>query len=333
MAHRDIIVVGGSAGSIEPMGEILSAVPRDLPAAWFFVLHVPSESVSHLPEILSRSGYPARHAVDGEKVEPGRVYVAPTDRHLMLENGNVRVVLGPRHNRHRPSIDPLFRSAAKWYGTRVIGVILSGSLDDGSAGLHAIKSHGGIAYVQDPETALVPSMPLNAMAQVVVDGWGTPSELASLIARRVCETIPAEEPKPDAQLDEEIAGHLGMHTDMDTFGKPSVFTCPECHGTLWVSDRSGLPQFQCRVGHSYTMKSLLADHEATLESILWSATRALEENISLRRHIAHRMRATNQANAADAIEKTAIEAEAHAEKLRALLVSRAPRKDLDPEAS
>jgi two-component system, chemotaxis family, protein-glutamate methylesterase/glutaminase len=333
MANRDIVVVGGSAGGIEPMGTLLSLIPKDIPAAIFFVLHVPSTRNSLLPEILSRSGFEVRQPVDGEPIRHGQVRVAPPDRHMLLERERVRVLFGPRHNRHRPAIDPLFRTATREFGARVIGVILSGSLDDGTAGLYAIKRRGGLAFVQDPQTAVMSSMPQSAIEQVAVDFVGPVRDLARQIVKHVNDRVPDDPPAPDRRLEEEIRAHLGVRADMDALGMPSVFTCPECHGTLWIADASGPPMFQCRVGHGYTAASLLSDHEASVETALWSAARALDENISMRRHIAERMREINDERSAETIEETTREAEAHAQKLREILRSRGPQPDLDAEAS
>jgi two-component system chemotaxis response regulator CheB len=329
MAKRDIIVVGGSAGSVEAMRELLEGLPKSFPGSIFFVLHLPRESKSLLPEILSRSGFPTRHPQDGERIARGQAYVAPPDRHLLLERDRMRLVNGPRHNRHRPAIDPLFLSAARVFGPRAMGVILSGSLDDGTAGLHEIKRRGGLAFVQDPQTAIASSMPLNAIKYVEIDHSGPVSDLAERIARHVDDTVTDEPPPPDQRLDEQILGHLGMHANMDAIGTPSVFTCPDCHGTLWVAEGDGPARFQCRVGHSFTAEGLLADHEHSLEESLWSALRALEENISLRRHIAERMRRIAENGAADRIEEMANESEEHLAQLRAVLISRSPGRAVD----
>ena len=170
MSGHDMITIGASAGGVEALTELVRGLPVDLPASVFVSLHVPPHGTSMLPQILSRRGpLPAHHARDGEPIEPGRIYVAPPDLHLLIHQGVVRLSRGPRENGFRPAIDPLFRTAARWHGPRVVGVILSGTLDDGTAGLLAIKERGGFAVVQDPDDALFPGMPRNAMDVVHVD--------------------------------------------------------------------------------------------------------------------------------------------------------------------
>src|SRR5215207_2026811 len=183
MASREIVVVGASAGGVEALRAFVSALPRDLPAAVLVVLHLPRSSASALHKILSRSGpLPAGQAADGEAVRPGCVYVAPPDHHLLLRDGSVALTRGPQENGHRPAIDPLFRSAARHYGPRAVGVILSGTLDDGASGLAAIARRGGTAAVQDPAEALYPGMPVAALEQVPTAFVARAAELARTVA-------------------------------------------------------------------------------------------------------------------------------------------------------
>jgi two-component system chemotaxis response regulator CheB len=166
----NVIVIGASAGGVEPLRYIVRALPADFPAAIFIVMHLSPLSPSVLPNILGTRGrMKVGGAVDGQPIEPANVYVAPPDMHLLVEPGYMRLSRGPRENRHRPAIDPLFRSAARSYGSRVIGIVLTGMLDDGAQGLHVVKSQGGIAIVQDPEEAAFNPMPLSAMKNNHVD--------------------------------------------------------------------------------------------------------------------------------------------------------------------
>lgn len=282
MAGHDIVVIGASAGGVEAIREVVRRVPADIDAALFFVAHIPQDGWSSLPDILSRSGpLPAVHPRDGQPIAKRTIHVAPPGRHLLLEDGTVRLSRGPLHNRHRPAVDPLFSTAALAYGPRVVGVVLSGALDDGSAGLLDIKRRGGIAVVQDPDTALHPGMPRSALAQVDVEYRLPVTEIGPVLGRLAREPAGAT-PPPDARLNEDWKRYLGETTQVSHSETPSVYACPECHGTLWESD-DGVLRFRCRVGHSFSSESLLAQHDETLDSSLWAALRALEENASLRR--------------------------------------------------
>lgn len=205
MATRDTIVIGASAGGVKALSRLVAGLPSDLPAAVFIVLHIPANSPSLLPDILSREAeLTVGHAVDRETIERGRVYVAPPDRHLLIEQDQVRLVQGPKETRHRPAIDALFRSAAQAASTRVIGVVLTGARDDGRMGMRAIKQHGGIAIVQDPLEAPFPSMPLSVLRAVKVDYSVPVCDMASLLTNLARETVADEggEPASD-QVDTE----------------------------------------------------------------------------------------------------------------------------------
>jgi two-component system, chemotaxis family, protein-glutamate methylesterase/glutaminase len=191
MAGRDIIVIGASAGGVEVLSELCKNLPPELPAAVFIVWHMPATSTGIFPRMLERtSALPVENAVDGEPLVPGRIYTAPPDHHLLLEDGRVRLTHGPKENRFRPAVDPLFRSAAYSYGPRVIGLVLSGALDDGTSGLWMIKDRGGVAMVQDPVDALVPDMPRNALHNVEVDYVVPVSEMPALLMQLTSEPLP-----------------------------------------------------------------------------------------------------------------------------------------------
>jgi len=190
---KDIIVVGASAGGIQTIRALTAALPPDLAASIFIVVHTSPEAPGLIADILNNSGnLPAVHAIDDEIIKKGRIYIAPPDHHLLLEPNRVRVTRGPKENRFRPAVDPLFRSAAQTYGPRVIGVILTGYMDDGTAGLWTVKQLGGTAIVQDPEDALVPSMPLNAMTHVKVDYCVPLEEIPPLLVRLTTEVVEEE---------------------------------------------------------------------------------------------------------------------------------------------
>src|SRR5262249_14312911 len=244
MAMRDIIVIGASAGGVQALSNLVSDLPADLPAAVFIVLHIPSNAPSWLPNILARESHlHVAHPIDGQRIARGRVYVAPPDHHLLVEYGLVKLVRGPRENLHRPSIDALFRSAARWAGPRVIGVVLTGARDDGAVGMKAIKQRGGITIVQDPSEAEFPSMPMSVMQRIRVDYSLPIREIAPLLNELSRQTTEEEGrfPVPD-QIDIEarIAQQL-MEADeliasVERLGKVSKLTCPDCHGALWEID-------------------------------------------------------------------------------------------------
>ena len=197
MAGHDIIVVGASAGGVEALQTLVRGLPADVPAAMFVVLHMSADAPSMLPQILNRAGpLPVAAAVDNEPIAPGRVYVAVPDHHLLIERGRVCLVRGPKENRSRPAVDPLFRSAARAYGSRVIGVVLTGALDDGTSGLQAVKGRGGLAVVQDPAEALYTGMPRSAMEHVAVDYCMPLAEIPALLARLAVEPAPDESAYP-----------------------------------------------------------------------------------------------------------------------------------------
>ena len=306
---HDIVVVGASAGGVEALRTLVSRLPQDLPAAVFVVLHVPAIATSVLPSILERAGdLPAAHAQDGAEIERGRIYIAPPDHHLMIQPGFMRVRRGPKENGYRPAIDPMFRTAAATYGSRVVGVILSGVLDDGTAGLATVKTHGGRALVQDPESALYPMMPQSALQAAEPDLVAPPEELAEVIVALAHEAVPATmAPTDDPLLNEEEYIEIDRAaSDQPQAGSPSGFVCPDCGGALWESEEdSGLLRFRCRTGHGYSIETLAAEQTETVESALWAALRALEERAAMARRMAGRMRGRGSKTSAARFEAQA----------------------------
>jgi two-component system chemotaxis response regulator CheB len=306
---HDIVVVGASAGGVEALGEMVAQLPEDLAAAIFVVLHISASGTSVLPAILGRRGdLRAAHAIDEEPIEHGRIYVAPPDHHLFLQPGVARVVRGPKENGYRPAIDPLFRSAAHSFGPRVVGVVLSGVLDDGTAGLAVIKMRGGKTLVQDPEDALYPGMPSSAIE------FGRPD--AVLPARKLAKAIvdfaavPVSEHVPEMAADQMVAEEAFIQIDRGASdrpqnGTPSGFTCPECGGGLWESDEGGLPRYRCRTGHGFSIETLLAEQSGNVEAGMWAALRALEERAALSRRMAERFRIRGRRSTAESFERQA----------------------------
>jgi two-component system chemotaxis response regulator CheB len=293
MATRDIIVIGASHGGIAALQELASALPEDFPAAVFVVQHLGAHSLGLLSRIIGRDTFlPTLVPDDGTAIEGGRIYVAPADRHMLLERGRVRVVRGPKENRHRPAIDPLFRSAAWAYGPRVIGVVLSGELDDGTAGLWAIKTCGGITVVQDPSDAIAQGMPRNAMQHNEIDHCVPLSELAPLLTRLASEQVEINgPPRGPRHLETEVefAEMHGHMAEMDTLGKVSSYTCPTCRGALWELTSEDMLRYRCHTGHAFSPESLVAEQSTAVEDALYSALRVVEEKAAVLRRLGDEM--------------------------------------------
>jgi two-component system chemotaxis response regulator CheB len=325
MPDHGIVVVGASAGGVEALVELAASLPGDLSAAVFVVLHLPATGTSALPEILRRHGpLPAAHVRDSEPIQPGRIYVAPPDHHVLVRTGHVHLSRGPRENGHRPAIDPLFRSAAREYAARVIGVVLSGALDDGTAGLLAIKSRGGIAVVQNPEDALYPGMPGNALEHAQVDHVLAAASMGKLLTRLLANLAePPADPAPTGmRVEVEMEGFSMEAFEGHHPGRPSGFSCPDCHGVLWQIKDGGLERYRCRVGHAWSPESLLTQQSEALEAALWVALRSLEERAALARRLAEPARRRGHAITATRFEEQAAEAQQAARLVRDLLLNR-----------
>ena len=337
MERRDIVVIGASAGGVQALASLVSGLPHDLAAAVFIVLHMPPFAKSRLPEILSRAGpLPAAHAVNDEPIVPGRIYIAPPDRHLLVRPGYVEVSRGPRENRSRPAVDPLFRSAARAYGSRVAGVILSGALYDGSAGLMAVKLRGGLAIVQDPQEAVVDSMPRSALDLVDVDYVAGVGDIAATLDRlsRVPATKGGNAPMADEQERREvvIAEDFREQAHDERAEETTVYTCPDCGGVLW-QDRSGPHlHFRCHVGHAYGPEILLGLKSEELEAALWSSIRLLREKATLSRQLAAKSRLTGNLVLAERGDDQAAVDEQHADAIRDLLEAMPSMVDVDNAA-
>jgi two-component system chemotaxis response regulator CheB len=322
MPGRDVVVVGGSAGSIEALIRLVASLPHDFAAAVLVVVHMPSQATSALPAILDRAGpLAAGSARDGAPIRPGRVYVATPDHHLLVHRGRIELGHGARENRHRPAVDPLFRSAARAYGPRVVGVVLSGSLDDGTAGLVAIKRMGGVAVVQEPDEALFPSMPLSALAHVAVDHRLPVGEMGALLTRLAAERVDGLPRRADDEMEQEVEiAELDEEAlQGERPGKPASLACPDCGGTLWELQEGDLLRFRCRVGHAFSAEALLAAENEALEGALWAALRTLKETIELSRRMAARAADRAQTGLAKRFEERAAEAEQRAEVIRRVL--------------
>jgi two-component system chemotaxis response regulator CheB len=323
MPKHDIIVVGASAGGVEAIPAMLKALPRTIPAAIFAVVHVSAKSPSVFPRILSReTRLPAQHPRDGQPIENGNIYVAPPDRHLLLEHNRIRVVRGPRENRHRPAVDPLFRSAARTFGPRVVGAILTGALDDGTEGLEAVKKCGGKTIVQSPEEAAVPDMPLNALRYVEVDHVLPLAKIGPLLLKLARTAVKANGSDACAEVSKEVGLIEATMTAQDMIkklGPPSAFICPECSGPLWESPEAEVPHYRCLVGHAYSAENLLASESESIERAMWMAVRTLEERASLLIRLAERAEQLEQRISTTSFREQAEEHLQYATSLRAIL--------------
>lgn len=315
---RDIVVVGASAGGLEPLRTLLAGLPADLPASVLIVLHVPATGGRTLPRILDRAGpLPAATAMDGEQLKPGRVYVAPPDRHLLVADGVVRTSRGPRQNGLRPAADPLFRSAALYGGPRVVAVVLSGALDDASLGSATVERRGGSVIVQAPEECdydIMPRAALTATEHAVAEPI---AKIAALITQLTGEEVEMRPAHPDRELEFEVSGLLAGDPQTNTQTRRySGFTCPDCGGPLYHAQEENAESYDCLVGHKWSPQTLLEDHSTAVERALWLAIRSLDERARLIERLAEGARARGHALSATTFREAAKEAVQAADAIR-----------------
>jgi two-component system chemotaxis response regulator CheB len=321
-ATRDIIVIGASGGGVEALNVLVGDLPPDLGAAVFVVMHVGPDSYL-APILAGRSRLPVVPASSGQRVEHGKIYVAVPGFHLLLHSDHLLLRRGPRENLSRPAIDPLFRSAAATFGGRVIGVVLSGALSDGTAGLRAIKRCGGLAVVQDPADAVVAGMPRNALLHVDVDHVCKIEDMARLLSSM--SRLPAG-PTPeipiDIRLETAIAAQelADMRAD-DMLGTPSRFTCPECHGALWEIEDGTMLRYRCHVGHAFSADTVLASQGGEIDRLLGTLLRSHQERAALANRMAKHERANERHGLADQLEVRARDYEDDVEIMKELLRS------------
>jgi two-component system, chemotaxis family, protein-glutamate methylesterase/glutaminase len=312
MAHSDaraprrVVVVGASAGGVQALTRLVAGLDAELDASLLVVLHLPRNAHSVLPDILGRAGpLPAAHPRDREPLVSGQVYVAPPNRHLLVHDGLVRTTVGPAENGHRPSIDVLFRSAAHWYASSVISVVLSGALDDGSAGVAAVAQQGGAVLVQDPAQAEVSEMPRHAL-QTVPDAVVLPIEE---IARRI-NTLTSEAPVPKrvrpasnaAFATELLIAEGERRTPDDLDAAPAGLGCPDCGGSLFELSDTEVLRYRCRVGHAWTADALAHAHVRKLEEALWTALRVLEDDEAVQTRVVSRLQGSGSVRPAERYE-------------------------------
>jgi two-component system, chemotaxis family, protein-glutamate methylesterase/glutaminase len=287
--HRDIVVIAASAGGLEVLKQTVQRFPADLAAAVFIVLHIGAHP-SILPQILQKhSVLPVRHPSDGEDINPSVIYVAPSDRHIILNDGRIVLSSGPKENFARPAADPLFRSAAVAYGSRVVGTVLSGHLDDGSAGLKAVWACGGYTVVQTPSDCSAPSMPASAIRSVPVDVIAPASEIGTIITEAVMghrrtKADHVADPIARRTAEVEVSFTMGDVPSPDTLnllGERSSLTCPDCGGVLWRVGRDRPLRYRCHTGHAFSELSIAEMQYSEAEDALWRAMRRFEEMMML----------------------------------------------------
>ncbi len=317
--NRDIIVIGASLGGVQALRELAGQLPADLPAAVLVAQHRTQGSAGMLALLLERRGpLPAVMAEDHMELRRGRIYVAPPDRHMILTRRGVAVAFGPRENRCRPAIDPLFRTAAVNYRSRVIGVILTGLLDDGAAGLLAVERCGGVALVQAPGDAAFPEMPRQALLTVNGARPVPLAELGTVLAGLAREPAPEPPPVPETlRLEAELTESAMMDEDREAVpSRPTTFTCPECNGAIREVDEGGLLRYRCRGGHALTSESLVAAKDDAASEALWLALQTLHERAQMLERMARAELERGRERLALSFQECAREADRHAQKLR-----------------
>ena len=328
MPGRDIIVVGASAGGVAALIALTEELPADLPAAIFVVLHTPPYRPSRLPQVLEQgTSLPVAHARHGEPIRPGRIYIAPPDYHLLVQEGTVALSHGPKENGTRPAIDPLFLSAARAYGPRVAAVVLSGALGDGTAGMRAVREHGGVGVVQIPGEAEFSEMPLSAIRRADPDHVLPVAEIGPLLVRLAREPAPTQEDTAMTDATARATAMIQGDIDAQSEGRMgegrSVYSCPHCGGALWQTGE-GVTQFRCHVGHTASPEALIVQMTEQLEASLWASVRTLTEKAVLTRQLAAGLRAEGKTTAAARVEESATLDDEHIRLLRESLLEATP---------
>ena len=328
-----LIVVGASAGGMQALKRLVAQFPADLPAPVFIVTHLgPDTTGDALVHVLDEAG-PLRchHPTDGEHFTKGNIYVAPSDRHMLIEQSAILLTSGARENRYRPAIDPLFRSAAVAHGNRVIGVILTGHLDDGTSGMMAIRRCGGVCIAQHPEDADYADMPRSVIVNVGVDHCVPIASMGALLSelsrQEVAEVVP---PPEDVVIEARIAQRvLSDLPSVEALGDQVPFNCPDCGGVLWQIKEGDLLRYRCHTGHAFTSGVLLAVQSAKIEETLWTALRMFEE----RQNLMATMRTRPDGKSSKALSERTKDAQVHIERIRAILLANDSSADVNNDGS
>lgn len=316
-----LIVIGASAGGMAALKELVAQFPKDFPAPVFIVNHMGAHTTGEvLVKVLNdSSSLPCAHARDQQEFESGHIYVAPSDQHMLIAEGKILITKGARENRSRPAIDPLFRSAAVTYGNRVIGIILTGYLDDGTSGMIAIKRCGGVCIAQDPEDASYPDMPKSVIANVGADYCLPLAGMGALLSDLLTRELPESKPVPeDIAIEAKIAQRvLSDLPSVEALGEQVPFNCPDCGGVLWEVAEGKFLRYRCHTGHAFSSSMLLAQQTAKVEETLWVALRMFEE----RQNLLVTMSKNESKASGSSITQRAKDSQVHIDRIRAMLKS------------
>jgi two-component system chemotaxis response regulator CheB len=323
MDIKNIIVIGASAGGIKAIYQLIERIPPDLPLAIFIVIHISKNSQPDIiaQQLQKKTAYTCLMAQDNEEIKSGHIYLAPTNHHLLVKKGYMRLIDGPHENRWRPSIDVLFRSAAAVYDSKVIGIILSGMLDDGTSGMSAVKRCGGTCLVQDPSEAEYIDMPVNVINNVNVDYQVPIADMGYIIDDILSKPHGPSLPIPeDVKLEAEITERMVSDVDaMSKIATPSDLTCPDCGGRL--SQINNEPnRYRCHTGHVYIEPVLLDKQGEALEESIWASIRMMEERRNLLQNIAWRNERANNVDPNN-YQQAAERLNVHIERMKQLLLS------------
>ncbi|HKB87856.1 MAG TPA: chemotaxis protein CheB [Ignavibacteriaceae bacterium] len=319
-----IIVIGTSAGGIDALSTICEKLPSDFAIPVFIVWHISPESMNYFPQMLAKkTKLRVQSAIDNQAIKPGYIYTAPPNNHVLIEDSKMRVVYGPKENRFRPAIDPLFRSAAYAFGSDSIGILLSGMLNDGTSGLWSIKDRGGVTIVQDPEEAQFPDMPLNALHNVSIDYKISIEKMGNLLVKLAADhTVNNNSNDRPEKMKIEIKmvsdGNV-LDTDVKQIGELSEFTCPECHGSLWQIKEGNIIRFRCRTGHAYSASALLEELSVVIEKRIWSVIKGLEEHTSLVKYLTEHLHSAEEKQGLNLYLRQAEQSQRYANLLRRFL--------------
>jgi two-component system chemotaxis response regulator CheB len=321
-----IVVIGTSAGGIRALEELVTQLKPDMDAAFFIVLHLSRKGVGKylFQRLQENTTLPCNAGRNGEPIKKGAIYIAPPDEHMLLARGQVVIGKGAPENRWRPSINNLFRSAAASYSGRVIGIILTGMLDDGTSGMSSIKRSGGITVVQDPNEAEYPDMPLSVLDNVDVDHNVSLAQMGELLKEIISNTEPTEKEVPyDIKLESVLDQRVSTRIESLLQFEKSEINCPDCGGGLYVTQKEHPTHFRCHVGHSYTDRELNIRMSEVLETTIWTSLRMMEERRSLLLKLAKKDEERGYDTSAGRNIEKAKEMEVHIENLKQILFSAA----------